>query len=74
MKKDVVLERLVKNDANMAALKRVANDLIENWASGSSIKETAFDTAKTIIRKESKIEAIKQFISELEQRAYGETN
>lgn len=70
MKKNPALEKVVKDDRAMAALKAVADEMIINWDSTSCVKDTAFETAKATIEKESKVKALQQFFAELEQKVY----
>ncbi len=65
----VILQKAI-DERTFDALKRVANLLINNWSNRSCIKETEFETVKAIITKESKIEALKSFLEQLEQQIY----
>jgi len=67
--KDKVILQKILDERTFQVLQRAANMLISNW-DRSCIKETEWETAKATVIKESKIEALKTFLEELEREAY----
>lgn len=70
MQRNQLLQKIV--DCNeYKAVESVANEMILNWNSQSSVKETEFLTTRATIEKEAKVTAIKTFLNELEKQAHG---
>ena len=67
--KDRVVLQKILDERTFSVLQKVANILIRNW-DRSCIKETEWETARATIEKESKIQALKTFLEELERQAY----
>ncbi len=68
--KDKLLLQKILDEKTFGVLQRVANSMIMNWASRPCTKETGFETIKATIQKESKVDALKAFLEELERQAY----
>lgn len=67
--KDKVVLQKILDERTFQVLQKVANLLIKNW-DRSCVKETEWETAKATVEKESKIQALKTFLEELERQAY----
>lgn len=66
IKDNASIKRIVQDDRLFSALTDVANQLILNWEREGCIRGTQWETASRAVEKESKIEAIRALLRELE--------
>jgi len=59
----------ITSEPNMKVLQYVAETLVKNWQSVSSIGATEWETAKNAVTKEERKKALDLFLEELEKLA-----
>lgn len=70
---DVAVKRALQEitgDNNLKVLNYVADLLIRNWQSNSSVGVSEWETVKNVIMKEERAKALRLFLEEIERIAH----
>lgn len=60
----------IADDKNLEVLRYLADMMIKNWQSGSSVGVSEWETVKNVIIKEERARALKLFLEEIERLAH----
>ena len=64
----IALRNLVSGDNEaFYALEKFANSMIDEWKEENIIGNTEYDTIRMAIRREAKVEALREFIKKLDE-------